>query len=45
MKLLIAVAAVLCSAALTVPTVTDLGDESSSESRQLAALMSDEKYA
>lgn len=44
MKLLIAVAAVLSSAALTVPTVTDLSDSKSSESRQLAALIADEKY-
>ncbi len=45
MKLVIAVAAVLSSAALTVPTVTDLGDTKSSEARQVAALLSDEKLA
>ena len=45
MKLLIAFAAVLSSAALTVPTVTDLGDKKSSEARQLAAQTADEKYA
>ncbi|MES2904364.1 MAG: hypothetical protein V4696_09290 [Pseudomonadota bacterium] len=45
MKLLIAFAAVLSSAALTVPTVTDLGDKKSSEARQVAALLSDDKLA
>ena len=45
MKLLIAFAAVLSSATLTVPTVTDLGDKRSSEARHVAALIADEKYA
>ena len=45
MKLLIAFAAVLSSAVLTVPTVTDLGDKNSIDARQLAALVADEKYA
>lgn len=45
MKLLIAVAAVMSSAALTVPTVTDLGDSKSNEARQIAALIADEKNA
>ncbi len=45
MRLLIAIAAVLSSAALTVPTVTDLGDKSSAEARQVAALVAAEKYA
>jgi len=41
MKLLIAFAAVLSSAALTVPTVTDVTDSRSAEARQLAALAVD----
>jgi hypothetical protein len=38
MKLLIAFAAVLSSAALTVPTVTDISETRSSEARQVASL-------
>jgi hypothetical protein len=45
MKLVIAFAAVLSSAALTLLTVTDLGDKRSSEARQFAALTSVVKYA
>lgn len=41
MKLLIAFAAVLSSAALTVPTVTDLGESGSTEARALASLAGD----
>ncbi len=40
MKLLIAFAAVLSSAALTVPTVTDVG-QSTADGRQLASLAAD----
>jgi len=46
MKLLIAFAAVLSSAALTVPTVTDLGDSNRDGAAQLAASSyADEKNA
>jgi hypothetical protein len=45
MKLLIAIAAVLSSAALTVPTVTDLGDKNMVEGRQLAALATASDHA
>ena len=38
MKLLIAFAAVLSSAALTVPTVTDVAEPQSADARQLASL-------
>lgn len=41
MKLLIAFAAVLSSAALTVPTVTDVTGSRSSDSRPLASLTDD----
>ena len=41
MKLLIAFAAVLSSAALTVPTVTDVGDSQSADARQMASLTAD----
>lgn len=37
MKLLIAFAAVLSSAALTVPTVTDVGDSDRDQAAQIAA--------
>jgi len=48
MKLLIAFAAVLSSAALTVPTVTGVGEPRSADAVQLASPAdggSDDKYA
>ena len=42
MKIIIAFAAVLSSAALTVPTVTDVGHSKSADARQLASLTADE---
>lgn len=45
MKLVIAICAVLSSAALTLPTVTDLGERNSDDARKVAALVADGKYA
>ena len=46
MKLLIAFAAVLSSAALTVPTVTEVGDSNRDKAAQIAASSyADEKNA
>ena len=45
MKLLIAFAAVLSSAALTVPTVTDVTASRSTDARQMASLTDDRSTA